>query len=603
MRRRSYVESGSNLATKRCLLYAASTHRASSAATRACHGRIRAFAVTMSRSVVRIDRSVHDLDFPLRPFSPPNRDASPRAARGVSAGWACLVFCAFGLGLASRARAEDPPSARTVQVAPKVSYEQQRTDRILEEQKLEVEPNPEGKRIAFIRIVRDDVFVRDEIWPLWFNWFHGLTREKVVRRELLFEKGIPYVNARIEETMRNLRGMGIFALVRITPVKAARDGEVGILVLTRDLWSLRLETDYEVTNKLSSFHLAGREVNAFGHNKRLSVDYTLIPKSYELSQTYYARRVLLSSVALSEKAGLVFRRGTNHVEGEVGSLEVGQPYYKLAQRWAWIASYSHDRRVQRYTRRGEIQFFPDQEADPHALMVYRSRQENAELYGSFRIGERTKNSFYLGWDYRSLRVNPIAETQLPDSLRDQFRRKRAPQRADRQRALLHVRLLRHAVGHVREPCDLRPERERERRADRSLLDACTAQGRGFHVQCLGVGREPRLDLGTERLSARSEGVRQRAPAARALDRSKRHPSDPWRDAGVFGVPLRRARLLGDAPPRLAENVRGARGRQRPAWLYGRAAERQRRRLLARELRAAHLAHRVGGGARRRGVVL
>src|SRR5688500_19590683 len=94
-------------------------------------------------------------------------------------------------------------------------YELERTQKLLTRLGLTPDEAPDGKRIADVQVVRDDVFVEDEIWPSWWNIFHGLTREHIVRRELLFDEGDPYVTARIEETMRNLRGMLIFALVRV----------------------------------------------------------------------------------------------------------------------------------------------------------------------------------------------------------------------------------------------------------------------------------------------------------------------------------------------------------------------------------------------------
>src|SRR4051794_11778772 len=84
--------------------------------------------------------------------------------------WFLLALC---LSRSSAVRAEPPPNpasahaSTTVQSVPTISYEQQRVNHVLAEQKFDLEPAPEGKRIAFVRIVRDDVFVKDEIWPLW----------------------------------------------------------------------------------------------------------------------------------------------------------------------------------------------------------------------------------------------------------------------------------------------------------------------------------------------------------------------------------------------------------------------------------------------------
>jgi hypothetical protein len=314
---------------------------------------------------------------------------------------------------------------------PHVSYEWQRTARVLAAEHLEVEHAPEGKRIAFIRIVRDDVFVPDEIWPLWLNWFHGRTRESVVKRELLFEQGAPYTDARIEETMRNLRSMGIFALVRIVAVQTGKPGEVGVLVHTRDLWSLRPETSFNFTRRHGSRPLAAlntgvlrlTEINLLGMNKAVSAELSMLPQSLTVGESYYARRVFGSTVSVEQSAGLIINRDSHHVEGNLWSLQFGQPLYYLKQRYGWTASYDHQSYVARATRYGEVRSYPDADVPydgPRARLAYRRRSEEGYLIGQMRLGEQYKQTFSLGWDYRALRAAPNAETQLPDELRERF---------------------------------------------------------------------------------------------------------------------------------------------------------------------------------------
>jgi len=311
-------------------------------------------------------------------------------------------------------------------LAPRVSYEQQRTDRLLAEKKLEQELSPEGKRIAFVMVERDDVFVADEVWPIWLNWFHGRTRDSVVRRELLFVDGEPFQMARIEETMRNLRGMGIFALVRITAVKTDKPDEVGVVVHTRDLWSLRLEQDFNYSSQLNSLLVRITERNFLGRNKNVSADYTLLPKNYMLTESYYARRVWGSSLALKQSAGLIFNRSSNRNEGKLATLSVGQPLYYLAQRYSWLSSYAYDNRVYRALRGNDVLTFPEPR-DDEARRVYRGKTHRASLLGYRRFGEQTKQTFGAGWDVRTLRVNTNRESRVPEELREEFLRRVLPQ--------------------------------------------------------------------------------------------------------------------------------------------------------------------------------
>ena len=86
----------------------------------------------------------------------------------------------------------------------------------------------------------------------------------MIERELLLAEGERYDEARAEESMRNLRALGIFALVRIVAVTTPDPNAVGLLVYTRDLWSLRLETGFAGTGKAFQLTAQVSERNFLG---------------------------------------------------------------------------------------------------------------------------------------------------------------------------------------------------------------------------------------------------------------------------------------------------------------------------------------------------
>jgi hypothetical protein len=299
-------------------------------------------------------------------------------------------------------------------------YEWQRTERAISKLGLTVAEAPEGKRIAWIRIVVNDVFAADELAPLWLNWFHGTTREFVVRRELLFEQGGRYHEPRIEETMRNLRNMGIFALVRIVPIATSEPDAVGVLVFTRDLWSLRLETAFNISSQINSLGLRLTELNLFGRNKQVSLDYELLPKTYSFFASFYARRVQNSRVTLTTGAGPIFNRARNRVEGSMWELQTGEPFYYLKQRRAYLLSATYTDQVVRRTSNGVTGIYQSTPGGPAANAVFRQRTPAVNLWGYLRRGTAFKQTFGLGWDYRQTQANPTAETDLPAGLRAAF---------------------------------------------------------------------------------------------------------------------------------------------------------------------------------------
>ncbi|MFM2416682.1 MAG: hypothetical protein RL385_1405 [Pseudomonadota bacterium] len=329
--------------------------------------------------------------------------------------WTVLFLAATCAGLPPRAQGE----------APSGTYESARTEALLLREKLNLEPSPEGKTIAFIRIVRDEVFVREEAIPHWLNVFHAVSREQVVRYELLFGQGEPYRTERVEETMRNLRGMGIFALARIVAVQTGTPGQVGVVVHTRDLWSLRLETAFEGSTYVDNLTLRATERNLFGFNKAVGVELSLTPKTEIFAANFAARRVQGSRFALNERAGLIVNRARQEVEGKLASFSFGQPFYALRQRLAFAVDGAYTTQIARQLLGSEVRTYRPRGApddSPTALRAYRRKDRAALAYATYRLGSRVKHSWLVGWDYREVRAHAVAESMLPDGLQADFAR-------------------------------------------------------------------------------------------------------------------------------------------------------------------------------------
>ena len=97
-----------------------------------------------------------------------------------------------------------------------------------------------GKIVRAIEIRRYDIFDPSEatsVLPRLANGLHFVTREGVVRRELLFQAGQPYDSAKVAETERNLRFLSVFRSVRIDTVRS--DSGLVVRVTTADGWSTR----------------------------------------------------------------------------------------------------------------------------------------------------------------------------------------------------------------------------------------------------------------------------------------------------------------------------------------------------------------------------
>lgn len=193
-------------------------------------------------------------------------------------------------------------------------YEHERLNEVLKDGGFEIRPEPEGRIIAFIRVIRHGVFVEEEPWPTWFNVFHWLTNESVITRELLFHKGDPYRERIIQETMRNLRNLQIFSLVSISAVKVPNSERVGVIVHTRDLWSFRLEHDIQTTGwRIDRLSVLPAERNLFGYDKSGSVRFSRFPFTYRIGEVFVDRRFLGEALKVKESLDLIVNRDSGKV--------------------------------------------------------------------------------------------------------------------------------------------------------------------------------------------------------------------------------------------------------------------------------------------------
>jgi hypothetical protein len=341
-----------------------------------------------------------------------------------------ILFARLVLVATVRGQETTPQTGAAQASGEELTYEEQRLRSALERKGLErVSPQrAEGLKVAFVEVARDDVFVEGEgplSWFTWANIFHWLTDADIIRRELLLERGEPYRHARAEESMRNLRSLGIFTYVRVVPVEAEQDGEVGLLAYTRDLWSLRIETNFQVTgDQVDLFQLQLTERNLLGRNKQGTARFFLFPATYSVGQQYLDRRLFGSRVSLLESGDLIFNRFSGELEGGQITAGLRKPFYNLAQRFGFEIRGTYSTAVGRDIQNGEILTYdiPETEVEEEIPRVWRDQSAKATVLGRFRRGAGYRQTFGLGWQVRDRQVEPNEETGLEPGQRDPFRR-------------------------------------------------------------------------------------------------------------------------------------------------------------------------------------
>ncbi|MCP3102916.1 BamA/TamA family outer membrane protein [Myxococcus sp. K15C18031901] len=303
----------------------------------------------------------------------------------------------------------------------------------------EVEPSPEGRPLVEVLVDTEDVVAESDPYPNFLNLFHVRTRDEVVRREVLLAQGKPYSKRLAEETARNLRGLRLFSVVRLVPLKGAEPGTVALLVVTKDLWSLRLNSDFSAVGSLLQYlRLQGTEQNFLGRGKKLAVDFILRLDTLSLGQSYTDPRVLGSRWSLSESAALIIGRESGKAEGSRGSLSVSRPLYSLSTPWSMSTSVAWNVETNRVYRGADIWQlpFPDGEPVPY---VYRTEEVAGSASYTRSFGLRYKWNVGSSLGAYRYSYTPPSSSMLTEEQLAWFRRNYLPRAEDAGYASLFLR--------------------------------------------------------------------------------------------------------------------------------------------------------------------
>ena len=299
------------------------------------------------------------------------------------------------------ADAQHPASLEQLKLSP---YERETVEIVLKQRALEVEPNPEGKVLEGVDVVTLDVFEPRDPVPGFFDVFHTTTRSRIIERELLFNPGQPWTKWRVAETARRLRGIRQLSLVLIVPVRGSDSEHVRALVITKDVWSLRLNWNLRYkSGRLEYLLLQPSEENIAGTHLRLAglYEYDVLTDSFGGTASH--QRVLGTHLAFLASTSVVVERGTGNVDGTIGSLSFGQPLYSSDVNWAYGTSLVWSNRIVRWLapaangalvlRRYDSPLTPNND---HLPWEYKARQLNWITYVTRSFGMKNKADVSFG---------------------------------------------------------------------------------------------------------------------------------------------------------------------------------------------------------------
>ncbi|MGB5344559.1 MAG: POTRA domain-containing protein, partial [Woeseia sp.] len=188
----------------------------------------------------------------------------------------------------------------------------------------ELEAN--GAVIGAIRLERMNVFdlsipaENNALYRL-ANRLHVLTREDVIRQQLLFRPGDPYSARLIEESERLLRANGFFYDARIR-TESIQDGTVNLVVTTRDVWTLLPGFSLSRKGGENRLRVSVSEENLFGTGARIKLAY-IDDVDRESTSLEYADRNLGNSW------WSLYANVAKNSDGDSQSLALQRPFYSL----------------------------------------------------------------------------------------------------------------------------------------------------------------------------------------------------------------------------------------------------------------------------------
>jgi len=213
------------------------------------------------------------------------------------------------------------------------------------------------------------------------NKLHIVTRESVIRRELLFDVGEPFSTDLAEETARNLRARYELYDAWIEP-RILDDGRLLVRVVTVDLWSFLVAVRIRREGNETNYQFGIEERNFLGYNQFISADYFVQEKDKN-----YIRTVYNNPRAWGEPYmfGVEYNdEPTNYVR----SVSLSHPYYNLSQKYSFGLSV--------YDRGGR----KDQYFDNELIAQSQNRGDQVAAWAGYRWGQyKRKMGLTLSYDY------------------------------------------------------------------------------------------------------------------------------------------------------------------------------------------------------------
>jgi hypothetical protein len=294
-----------------------------------------------------------------------------------------------------------------------------------------LDPSPWDKVIGAIRVYNEEVFAEGNELLRFFNHFHVTTKESTIRAESVISAGEVWDQARVEETARRLRDPLWTSVVAVVPVASQTPGQVDVLIITRDIWSLRLNTQYTFQQgSLTNLSMSLSENNFLGRRDVLAAALTMDQGSLAVGPLFIDKNLIGEHLDLRVRVDDILNRdeltshSKLHSEGTQSTITLTRPLWSLASEWAAGASFTHRFAIDRQFRGTGLR--PYDYTDPVTGVVtplgreYAMRRWGTSAYVTRQWGDGLKQQLSFGHSYDSQRPRPLASFIGDDGARAAF---------------------------------------------------------------------------------------------------------------------------------------------------------------------------------------
>ena len=265
---------------------------------------------------------------------------------------------------------------------------------------------PDGVFIASIKITRYRVFDSEDSREnsgiyRWANDFHSLTRDWVVREQLLFEEGDYYLRTLVEESERILRDLKFIYDARVRPWRRCGD-QVDLEVITRDIWTFTPTVSFSRSGGENDYSLGFRDTNFLGTGKQVALRYD---SDEERSGTTF----IYEDPALAGSRWRMRVSLTDNDDGHDRRFRLNRPFFSVYERW------SAGVRLEDWKLEENIWFRGDE------VEEFNHEQQSVRLFGGVateRELEKQVGRWLMGYHYEdnefSFSDSDIPPQELPE---------------------------------------------------------------------------------------------------------------------------------------------------------------------------------------------